>query len=283
MSDMTANCCAEKSGIDRAIQLFALLACLFALPSCGGEFDNQERRRGDLRIELSGELISVDARDVTVHRLLREIAVLGGIELVSQAPLTSRVTIEFEKYELPDAIERILPAQSFTLYSAGYPTDKKYPAGFSPGILWVYAVEPATIETLVSRKPNDPVENGSNPGDMQISADQLIATSHRALVGLDVAARIDAVDSLAELRSDEAIATLAIALHDSESSVREEAVDALGDIGDQDNILLLAPVLNDVDEDVREAAVDAITEIGGDVAIDLLRQSAETGWGSVRD
>ena len=266
--------------------------------------------QGHLRVAVADGLVTVKARDARLATLLGEIARQSELVVVSHVPLAARVTLEFERLPLREALALILRDQSFVLQDV-----QPFPRGENTSAanlrkLWVFSKGPEGESTSPRVTSAERLED-LDPSDTE----NLIGALSLALTDDNANVRADAVSTLADVGSDQAATTLAMAaLNDGDSSVRQEAVYALGAIGGEIGIqalqqalidpddevrkeairafaniggdrsaVELAVVLNDGDASLRAEAVDALGEIGGETAMRLLRQVLADEQSSIRE
>ena len=232
-----------------------------------------------LHVEIVADMVTVEARNVTIRDVLEEIALLGGLELMSDQPLDTRISIAFQRVYLPKAISRILRHHNFALqYSEQQSEVGDEPTEMRASRLWVFADDSGADEAPASITPSDEalqMDASHGDGERRWQAMQTLAMSgsDSAVAALSLAAldansdvRADAVTVLAKLGSDRAAPALSWALSDSDPSIREAAADALGRIGDAAAGQALELALTDPEKEVREAAIWAFAEIGGDAS-----------------
>ncbi len=269
----------------RPARLACLVTCAALLLGCVDAQDTVTGMRpairaspDNLRVATSDGLVTVQARDVSVWALLEEVARQSRLIVVSHDPLDERVTLDFQRLPLPEALDRILRDQSFALEELQRLTGAGDRRDARPRRLWVFSKGPAGDHASADTTAADDVEDLD-----ALDADGLTGPLSLALADDDTNVRLDAVSALAAVGSDQAAATLAaVALSDGDSSVREEAVYALGEIGGEIGIQVLAQALIDPDDDVREAAVEAFANIGGDESALALAVALNDGDDSVR-
>lgn len=308
---------ARRAPTRRAAPVVFLVTCATLLLGCGDAQDTAavmqpatDALRGHVWVAIADELLTVNARDASVATLLGEIARQSELVVVSHVPLAARITVEFERLPLREALELILLDQSFTLQDV-QPSSR--PGNTSAGHqrkLWVFSRGPEG-ESASSR-----VTSAERLEDLDsLDAENLVGTLSLALTDDDANVRSDAVSTLPHVGSVQAATALAIAaLNDGDSSVRLEAVYALGviggdigihalqqalidpnvevraeavrafsNIGGDRSAMALAVVLNDGDPSLRAEAVDALGEIGGETAMRLLRQVLADEQSSIRE
>lgn len=290
------------------------LACLVAGLTLLGEFAAaQDTLKGAqatmhaspsyLHVGIADNLVTVKTRDVAVHDLLEEIARHIGLAVVSHDYLDERITIEFHRLPLPEALGRVLRHQSFAL---------EYPQPISsagksshplPSRLWVFSKEPGIVPgNNKDGRPSSPNVTSAigvlraelmseDPRLRQAAVKRLgalgvveaVAPLSLALADEDEYVREAAIAAVADIGGEEAARALAIALQDEDPLLREEAVDALGEIGGETAIHVLEQAFKDEEEDVREAAIAAVADIGGDEAVRVLAIALHDGNASLRE
>ncbi len=245
-----------------------------------------------LEVTLTGDIVTMTARNVAVQDVLAEISRQNGLILVAHEPVEERLTLEIRSLPLVDALRSILRNQSYTFQQAHR----------APGRLWVFSngTEPAerdaaenpgdadTDEVTMSLSralADDPdvrreaVSSLGIEGGNQAAA--VIAVA--AVYDEDASVREEAVYALGETGGVAARQTLEQAILDSDDRVREAAVEALAEIGGEESALALAAVLNDEDSSLRQDAVYALAEIGGETAIGILQQAVADHHIGVRE
>jgi len=232
-----------------------------------------------LHVEIAADMVTLEARNVTIRRVLEEIALQGDLELVSEEPLATPISIELRRVYLPTAVSHILRHHNFALqYSEQSPLAGDGQTEMRASRLWVFADDSGIDQVSPGVVPDDEaLHMDASHGDgerrwraMQNLAlsgsDEAVATLTLALADTHADIRVDAVTALAKLGSAYATSTLATALNDNDPYVREAAADALGRVGDETARQSLEHALTDLDKEVREAAIKAFAEIGGDAS-----------------
>ncbi len=231
----------------------ALLGCVDAPDPLTAVQPTPHASGGYFEVATEDEFVTVKARDVSVRAVLQEVARQSDCAIVSHEPLDERVTLDFQRLPLPEALARILRDQSFVLRaSTGSPSDHRKLWVLSKGLGGEYVSH--LVPPAVYFEDLDALRTEESMGSLSL-----------ALADADANVRVDAVSTLADARGDESAAGLAAAaLSDGVSSVREEAVYALGEIGGAIALRALKQALLDPDDDVREAAIEAFANLGGD-------------------
>lgn len=216
--------------------------------------------------------LTVRVRDIPLGKLLDEIARQSGLAVVRHVALNRRVTLEFYRLSLEQALRRILRHRSFVLeYGVTQPRS-----------LWIlpqggeeYAHRDSIVESRETKGIATRIsmlQAALNSGDTEQREEaalelgesghaQAVALLTLALADRDEDVREAAVVSLAEIEGAEAVQALAIALHDQNPKVREEAIDALGEIGGEVAIGLLEQASADEVKFVRQAAAEVLDEL----------------------
>ncbi|NNF03272.1 MAG: hypothetical protein HKN17_02295, partial [Rhodothermales bacterium] len=78
----------------------------------------EERPPGIHTVEISDELVTLQARNASVQSIVDELARMSELSVVCEFQTEARVTMELERLPLPDALRRILGERSFILYRA---------------------------------------------------------------------------------------------------------------------------------------------------------------------
>jgi len=237
----------------------------------------------NLNVEMSDDLVTLKAHNAEVQDVLDEIARQSDLIVVSHDPLEYRLTLDFERLPLFEALRRIMRGQSYLLHQSQAATDAKIANYESRRTLWVFsdgsADEPghnrvagrsssdtaSVIEVLQSQLMSDDlrVRREAIKGLRRLKVNEVIAPLSFALTDEDKNIRVKAIYALADIGGDNAIAAMAAAAGDENAWVRAETAYALGTLGGDAAIQVLKLALNDADSDVRESAIEAFTEIGG--------------------
>lgn len=237
-----------------------LLGCVDAQDPAAVMQPATDASQSQFLVAITDELVTVKAGNASVRSLLDEIARQSNLVVVSHIPLTARVTLQFERLPLREALDLILRDQSFALQDV-QPSSR--PGNSSAGQLrklWVFSKGPVGASISPHFTSAERLEDLDS-----LDAENLIEALGLALTDHDANVRTDAASTLADVGSDQAAAALAIAaLNDGDTSVRQEAVYALGVIGGEIGIRTLQQALIDPDNEVREAAIQAFANIGGD-------------------
>ena len=216
-------------------------------------------------VHIADDLLTVKVRDASVEELVEEIARQSGLNIVWYGAISERITLNFERLALEQALTRILRHHSFALASA------------RPGKLWIIpkGAEGSPPQTAAANES----EQEDFLQDESIDLTLLIA----ALRSEDSWEREEAVEALGEIGGPESAQFLGVALQDEDEDVRQAAIAALAQIGGDRAAQVLGVALEDEDEWFREEAVEALGEIGGNSAIRLLEQALSDEYDGVRD
>ncbi len=236
-----------------------------------------------LNVEMSDDLVTLKAHNVSVRDVLDEIARQSDLIVVSRSPLHGRLTLELERLPLFEALRRIMRGRSYLLHQAQAATGARIADDERQSTLWVFSDESANdpgyteaashslpgiksaIEVLQSKLMSDDVRvrQEAIKGLRRLKVNEVIAPLSYALADEDKKVRVKAIYALADIGGDNAVAAMAAAAGDENAWVRAETAYALGTLGGDTAIQVLQYSLHDVDSDVRESAIEAFTEIGG--------------------
>lgn len=233
-----------------------------------------------MNAEIVNGVVNLKAHGITVQKLVEEITHRGGIRLILKKPLDERVTLEFYRLSLRQALGRILRGQNYAL-QCRQPLCSAADTGESvQGTLWVFS-DGMQPNGAIPDDTNDRPAAVLHPSDSD--SDQSALALASALDDPDASVREEAVDVLGGLDSEIAIPLLKRALLDPDSQVREAAIAGLADIGGEEVAQALATALDDGDASLREQAVDALGDIGGKAAARLLQQALADRENVVRE
>ncbi len=216
-------------------------------------------------VRFADGVLTVKVHDASVEELVEEVARQSGLNIVWYGTISDRITLDFQRLTLDQALARILRQHSFALASA------------RPGKLWII---PKGAEGSPSQAA---ATNESEREDVLQDESLDITLLIAALRSEDSWEREEAVEALGELGGPESAQFLGVALKDEDEDVRQAAIAALAQIGGDQAARVLAVALEDEDEWVREEAVEALGEIGGDSAIRLLEEALSDEYEGVRD
>ncbi len=237
-----------------------------------------------LNVEMSDDLVTLQAHNVGVRDVLDEIARQSDLIVVSYAPLHGRLTLELERLPLFDALRSIMRGQSYLLHQAQAVTGARIADDERQSTLWVfsdgsandpdyteaasYSVREITsaIEVLRSQLMSSDirVRQEAIKGLRKLKVNEVIAPLSYALADEDKKVRVKAIYALVDIGGDDAVAALAAAAGDENAWVRAETAYAMGMLGGDTAIQILKHMLHDADSDVRESAIEALQDIGGE-------------------
>lgn len=218
--------------------------------------DGADAAPGTVYVELQGDLVTLRAHDAPLRDILAGIARQGNLSIESLSPLQKRISVEFEKLPLPQALVRIMRGESYLLHRTRTGPDERSASHASTDTLWVFADE-----------------SGDRTGFSFTSASMAIESLRTQLASDDVRTRLEAIKRLRKLKIDEAVEPLGAALSDEERAIRVKAIYALADIGGEDAVAVLATALSDDNPWVRSETAYALGAIGDDSAIPILKHA----------
>ena len=208
---------------------------------------------GDLTLDISDGLVTLNARDVGLQDVIDKIAVHSAMLIVLQDPLDTRVTLAFEGLELHKALKRIMRGRSYLLVQT-----------------------PASRSTLRIFSDGEWKESDRDgAADLRILQDQLSSNDHRA--------KKTAIKDLGKLAAETAIPSLAFALTDESKEIRFKAVQALALFDTDDVAIALATAANDEHAGIRAEAAYWLGTLGGETAIRVLEHTLHDPDSDVRE
>jgi len=216
-------------------------------------------------VRFSDDLLTVKVRDESVEELVEEVARQSGLHIVWYGTISDRITLDFQRLTLDQALARILRHHSFALASA------------RPGKLWIIP------KGAKGSGPQAAAANERERQDFLAEESTDLTLLIAALRSEDSWEREEAVEALGEMGGPQSAQFLGVALKDEDEYVRQAAVAALAQIGGDQAAQVLAVALEDENEWFREEAVEALGEIGGNSAIRLLEQTLSDEYEGVRD
>jgi hypothetical protein len=236
--------------------------------------------RSYLNVDINDELVTLSAHNAVLRRVLDEIAQQSGLAVASDDPLDTRLTLQFDRIPLSEALIRILRYRSFLLHRADSGSGERKSGHGHRGTLWVFSDAPVieagheqtTSESTMDRSSVvDLLEMELMSNDMRVRQTAIkrlrkleaVAPLGFALEDEDRNVRVSAIHALTYIGGDDAAAALASALGDEDSWVRAELAYAFGTLGGDTAMQVLSYALDDADTDVRLAAIEAFTDIGG--------------------
>lgn len=273
------------------------LACVFVLLTLVAPMTQaQDRLQGAqatdrpvsavFRVQVVDELVTVTAKDAGVFELVEEIARQSELALVSGNSGDQRISIEFNRLPLREALSLILRHHDFALETARPPWEAPESGYSYSGRLWIFTrmaqsdpsdetddpAFPSKIMATISALRAELASEDANTREAAVDdlgtldAVEAISPLSFALGDQDEHVRLAAISALADIGGEQAAAALSIAARDQNPGIRGEAIVALANIGHEAGIRILERALDDEDKDIREAAVAAVAEIGGDDA-----------------
>ncbi len=245
-------------------------------------------------IQVRDNLLTVKVRDISLKKVLREIANPTPMKIVFFAPAEELIVAAFSRLPMEKGLKRLLRDYNYTItYDSEKSKVMKHESIKKVIILsnegksqkrkaesmMVFTEEPS-LESL-REDPYDedldiPEEDMLDP--LEEAEPMIVSTEESSLESLskdlydeDPDTREDAVYSLEELEDVRSIDLLIeVLLNDEDEGVRMSASVALGSIGSEIAIDSLREALQDEDAVVRESAVEALGLIGGVRAIEAL-------------
>jgi hypothetical protein len=266
--------------------------------------DHLSARRGnpdqseDVQVEIVDGLVSVQAQDVSLQRVIEQLAAKEGIIVVLAGPLDERITVRLHRAPMARAIRAILRNQSFVLHQDVARAGEASVRSDLPTRLWIFSdgSENQAPDFGVARAVTYGNEGRSTqPGrDRKARIAKVYELSEigdinatGALVAMlndpDTEVRKEVALALGETRTGPALQALEGVLGDADAGVRGAAIDVFSDIGGNDSARALAIALSDDEKRLRMNAVDALGEIGGDIARRLLEQALSDPDRGVRE
>lgn len=103
------------------------------------------------------------------------------------------------------------------------------------------------------------------------------------LNGSDIPKRIEAIETLSEIKTNKSVSLLIDQLQDSNKTIRVEAIQALNEVGWTKAIEPLLQMLGDHEALVRAAALDALGELGGEKEMDAVSEMLNDVDADVRE
>lgn len=214
---------------------------------------------------MKDHLLTVKVRDISLKKVLKEIANQAWIKIVYYGPAEEMLLADFSDIPLDKGLKRLIRDINYAFIYG--PKRKKM-------------VEPEISEIIIYPKTGKSRIEGVEP--------TMIAPKQQAIKGLrevfliylikaledkDPVVREEAVDLLSEFKDERIIKHLTeVLLNDEDEDVRASAAEALGDFGDQRAIDPLREGLQDKEAWVRENVVKAMGQIGGNGVISPLME-----------
>ena len=243
-----------------------------------------------LVVEIRKDLVTLNARDVSVREVLDALAHESGLIVNTDAPLTDPIAIDFENLTLAEAFEQILGPRSYLMLA--------HADDVTRSTVWIFAATPGTqpdtssnshqpqslLEALEADLLNDdPRARGAAIRGLRKFRDgSVVAPISLALSDENRKIRVKAIYALADIGGADAAVALAASSIDENPYVRAESAYALGMIGGDTAVGILEHALLDPSLDVRETAVEAFTDIGGEQAARALAVALRDSDASLR-
>ena len=283
-----ANCNTLTTNVARQASLVACILLFVSYVTAQDVFEDRQVSADSatsyLNVEMSDDLVTLKAHNVSVRDVLDEIARQSDLIVVSHGPLHGRLTLELERLPLFEALRRIMRDQSYLLHQAQAATGARIANHARQSILWVFSDGSANdagyteasshsvweitsaIEVLQSQLMSDDirVRQDAIKGLRRLKVNEVIVPLSYALLDEDKKVRVKAVYALADIGGDDAVAALVTAVGDENAWVRAETAYALGTLGGDTAIQVLKHALHDADSNVRETAIEAFQDIGGE-------------------
>ena len=255
-----------------------------------------------LDVAMSADLVTIKAHNVGLREILDEIARQSDLIVVSEGPLHGRLTLDFERLPLYEALRRIMQGRSYLLHQAQPATGARNAIHGRRSTLWVFSDRSAddpvynqadsrsssdiasAIELLQLQLMSDDirVRQEAIKGLRRLKVNEVIAPLSYALADEDKGVRVKAIYALADIGGDNAVAAITAAAADENPWVRAETAYALGTLGGGVAIQVLKHALHDADSDVRESAIEAFTDIGGGQSAGALAVALQDADASLR-
>ena len=244
----------------------ALLLLLTAALLPGGARAEYAAEDHTFKIEYEQDLLTLRVQDTPLKRVLAEISIQTGIDIILEGSAEAPVTADFSSLTLEDGLKRV--TRDFNrafVYGLQHPGQAK--TVMQTVFLYVRAGEGlnrgGNSQTIKPARVAEP-----NPGQASL------ASVGDLLKVKDPDVREEVVEMLAELKDGSGIPYLAqLLLEDENDDVRVSAADALGAFKDERAINALTRALGDRNTEVRESVVLALGEIGGEAVAAPLKDA----------
>lgn len=226
-------------------------------------------------VRVKDHLLTVKVRDISLKKVLMEIANQTLIKIVFYGPVEEFVSMDFYDIPLDKGLKRLT-------------RDINY--AFIYGTKKTKMMEPEIREIIISPKTRESTIKYVEPtiitpkqGAPEERKEAILVSLFKALEDKDPVVREEAVDLLSESKDGRAFKHLTeVLLNDEDEDVRARAAKALGDFGDQRAIDPLIKALQDKDVWVRENVVNALGQIGEERVISPLMEVLRDEDGDVR-
>lgn len=233
----------------------ALLAALVS-PAAVAALGPGDAPAAPVTVQVDDGLITVHARDAPLADVITAIGHRAGFRVVQMGPVSGRVTADFVRVRVPDALDRLLSGTGHVILHdpGGRNTD------VAGGIDQVWLL-------------------GTHAGPDGETDERMEAAVAAAGQEDDGKARSEALLGLVRHgATDEVLATLEDALHDDEAPlVRTRAAMALGALGDVRSLPALESALRDDHPTVRVQVILALAQIDDPRATRLLGELLLSG------
>jgi hypothetical protein len=225
-------------------------------------------------IRAQDDLLTVRLRDISLEKVLTEIANQTGIQITFYGPMDGFVSADFSNLPFERGLKRLLRDFNHILIY-----DKGKGSGQQIRELIIYSEKGKGLEKRWEPRSIAP-QITPRRGLREVTPDSVV----KAMKDEDPAIREEAVDVLAEMEDEKSIVDLSsLLLNDKDSEVRQRAAEALGDLEDERAVDSLIKALKDKDAAVRETVVDALSQIGGQKVLRPLRDALRDEDEDVRE
>jgi hypothetical protein len=245
-------------------------------------------------VTYSEGLISIDARDVPLERVLKEVGQSAGVSVVLSGELDQRVRVRLNALPLAEAVRRLAADTVLVMIHEPRPAGVAGPdireirvyAGSGEPVVVVSGDEAAAVarESEPSSPRTEVRLDGLDRHEQAALVEELLARADeqavRALQQVleqaeDKVIRTRVVDGLAGL-GEPAVDALAAGLGDEDLGIRERVVEHLGDIGGERAVVSLGQVVfGEHDPEIRRRAVSALARQNTEAAVALLQAAAD--------
>jgi hypothetical protein len=225
-------------------------------------------------IRAQDDLLTVRLRDISLERVLTEIANQTGIQITLYGPMDGFVSADFSNLPFERGLKRLLrDFNHILIYGKGKRSDQQIRE------IIIYSEEGKGLEKRWESRSIAP-QITPRRGLKEVTPDSVA----KAMKDEDPDIREEAVDVLAEMEDEKSIVDLSsLLLNDKDSEVRQRAAEALGDLEDERAVDSLIKALKDKDAAVRETVVDALSQIGGQKVLRPLRDALRDEDEDVRE
>lgn len=224
-------------------------------------------------VQYENGLLSVQAIDASLRKLLDEIAVKTDLAVVGEVVPDQRISVAFHALGMDEALRHILRDRSFIFLSRQHSNRQSWLQGTLNETLWMF---PKTDGRSVVRRAVDDETHNAGFAAESISLEPGPGRE-------DTDGWIDTIIELGDMGDPAAEAQLADMMWHEHADVREAAIESLAEIGGDSAAVALAGALVDADPRVREQVVVTLGEIGGEIARGLLEQTLSDESSLVRE